>query len=273
MNQSLANSDAEKSNAEKPNAAKADPTEESSAAREKKALHRDYVRDALDTLVQGLAPYAEDRLRDVYRDNWMRYAKSSFRRPREQAKTQGNEFEWDAHSTLTVIWDQWNAVFRQHLGHYERSLVSELREFRNRWAHQRQLNFDDTYRVLDSIERLLTAIGCDELASDIYDSKQELLEREFSDKLNADQRRRHNQQNKWWTIGVYVICCIAIVAQMILSWQSSSYLLAGFVVVVFIFLIYQRLRTEPVVYGPRECRKCFRIIYTPDCPYCGRKNN
>jgi len=240
---------------------------------DKEPLHRDYVRDALDMLVQGLAPYAEDRLRDVYRDNWMRYAKSSFRRPRDHAPNQGKEFVWDAHSTLTVIWDQWNAVFRQHLGHYERSLVSELREFRNRWAHQRQLNFDDTYRVLDSIERLLTAIGCDELASDIYDSKQELLEREFSDKFNEDQRRRHNQQNKWWTIGVYVICCIAIVAQMILSWQSSSYLLAGFVVVVFIFLIYQRLRTEPVVYGPRECRKCFRIIYTPDCPYCGRRGN
>ena len=236
------------------------------------ALQRDYVHEALQKLTEGLAPYAEGKLQAVFRDDWKRSAKASFRRPREGSPSQKqDEFIWDAHSTLTVVWDQWNAVFRQHLGHYERSLVSELREFRNRWAHQRQLNFDDTYRVLDSVERLLSAIGCDELACEIYETKQELLEREFSDKVKEEQRTRQNQQNKWWTIAVYITCCIAIVAQMILSWQSSGYLIAGFVVLVFIFLIYQRLQVEPVVYGPHECRKCFRIIYTADCPYCKRK--
>lgn len=236
-------------------------------------LQRDHIQDALQKLTEGLAPYAEGKLQTVYRDDWMRYARASFRRPREKRSGQNSdEFQWDAHSTLTVVWDQWNAVFRQHLGHYERSLVSELREFRNRWAHQRQLNFDDTYRVLDSVERLLSAIGCDELASDIYETKQELLGREFSDKINDEQRAHQNNQNKWWTIGVYVTCCIAIVAQMILSWNSSGYLIAGFVVLVFMYLIFQRLKTEPVVYGPRECRKCFRIIYLSDCPYCKRKH-
>ncbi len=251
----------------------ATPRGKDSVLPERTGMPRDYVRDALDTLTRGLAPYAESKLRVVFHDEWQRYAKSSFRRPREQSGSHDEEFVWDAHSTLTVMWDQWNAVFRQHLGHYERSLISELREFRNRWAHQRQLNFDDTYRVLDSIARLLTAIGCDELSQEIYDSKQELLEREFSNKINEQQRSRHNLQNKWWTIGVYAVCCIAIVAQMILSWASSSYLLASFVVIVFIYLIYQRLRTEPIVYGPRECRRCFRIIYTPDCPYCAAKHN
>ncbi|MBL4885156.1 MAG: hypothetical protein JKY95_11560 [Planctomycetaceae bacterium] len=237
------------------------------------SLQRDYIQDALTKLTEGLAPYAEGKLQAVYRDNWMRYAKASFRRPREKSPgSKSNEFDWDAHSTLTVVWDQWNAVFRQHLGHFERSLVSELREFRNRWAHQRQLNFDDTYRVLDSVERLLSSIGCDELASEIYETKQELLQREFSDKINDEQRAHQNNQNKWWTIGVYVTCCIAIVAQMILSWSSSGYLIAGFVVLVFMFLIFQRLKTEPVIYGPRECRKCFRIIYISDCPYCKRKH-
>ncbi len=236
---------------------------------------RDYVREGLDTLTQGLAPYVESKLRMVFHDDWERHARSSFRRPREQPAggNQDDSFVWDAHSTLTVMWDQWNAVFRQQLGHYERSLISELREFRNRWAHQRQLNFDDTYRVLDSIARLLNAIGCDDLSQEIYDSKQELLERQFSDKINEQQRSRHNLQTKWITISVYIICCIAIVIQMLLSWSSSGYLLATFVVVVFIYLIYQRLRTEPVVYGPRECRRCFRIIYTRECPYCGSKQN
>ncbi len=261
-----------------PEATKEPATASSAASKSEKqkkvpvALQRDYVQEALQKLVEGLAPYAEGKLQAVFRDDWKRSAKASFRRPREKSANQNkDEFIWDAHSTLTVVWDQWNAVFRQHLGHYERSLVSELREFRNRWAHQRQLNFDDTYRVLDSVERLLSAIGCDELAGEIYETKQELLEREFSDKIKEEQRTQQNKQNKWWTIGIYITCCIAIVAQMILSWQSSGYLIAGFVVLVFIFLIYQRLQADPVVYGPHECRKCFRIIYTADCPYCKRK--
>ena len=33
------------------------------------------------------------------------------------------------------MWDQWNEVFRKTLGFAERSLVSELRDVRNRWAH------------------------------------------------------------------------------------------------------------------------------------------
>jgi uncharacterized membrane protein len=37
---------------------------------------------------------------------------------------------------LTVLWNQWNNVFKKTLGHTERSLVSELREHRNKWAHQ-----------------------------------------------------------------------------------------------------------------------------------------
>ncbi len=242
------------------------------AAESQTELQRDYVRDALEVLTNALGPYVESQLRATFGDQWKRNARSSFRRPREESPGgKSDDFTWDAHSALTVMWDQWNAVFRQHLGHYERSLVSELREFRNRWAHQRQLNFDDSYRVLDSIERLLSAIGCDEDARKIYDTKQELLGREFSDKINEEQITKQNVRNKWWTVGVYIVCCIAIVAQMILSWSSSGYLIAGFVVLVFIYLIYQRMQFEPVIYGPRECRKCFRIIYTQECPYCGKK--
>lgn len=40
----------------------------------------------------------------------------------------------DPHFLLRVMWDHWNTVFRTVLGHAE-SLVSELREARNRWAH------------------------------------------------------------------------------------------------------------------------------------------
>ena len=35
-----------------------------------------------------------------------------------------------------LMWDAWNDVFRKTLGQAERSLVSELRDVRNKWAHQ-----------------------------------------------------------------------------------------------------------------------------------------
>ena len=34
------------------------------------------------------------------------------------------------------MWESWNDVFRKTLGPAERSLVSELRDVRNKWAHQ-----------------------------------------------------------------------------------------------------------------------------------------
>ena len=41
----------------------------------------------------------------------------------------------------------------------ERSLVSELRENRNAWAHQEPFSGEDTIRMLDSAQRLLTAVS------------------------------------------------------------------------------------------------------------------
>ena len=65
----------------------------------------------------------------------------------------------DAAALLKVMWDSWNDVYRNTLGHAEHSLVSELRDVRNRWAHQEQFSSDDTYRALDSTHRLLTAVS------------------------------------------------------------------------------------------------------------------
>ena len=52
--------------------------------------------------------------------------------------------------------ESWNDVFRRTLGQAERSLVSELRDLRNKWAHQESFSTDDAYRAFDSAGRLLT---------------------------------------------------------------------------------------------------------------------
>ncbi len=45
-------------------------------------------------------------------------------------------------------------MFRKVLGPAERSLLSELRDHRNKWAHQEPFSSDDAYPVLDSAGRL-----------------------------------------------------------------------------------------------------------------------
>ena len=65
----------------------------------------------------------------------------------------------DAAGLLRVMERSWNQVFRSSLGRTERSLVNELRDVRNRWAHQETFSTDDAYRALDSTQRLLAAVG------------------------------------------------------------------------------------------------------------------
>jgi len=84
------------------------------------------------------------------------------------------------------MWDQWNQVFRYKLGMAERSLVSELREYRNRWAHQDLFSDDDSYRVLDSAQRLLMAVGAHEAATLIEDRKIDVMRNILGRRVNDE---------------------------------------------------------------------------------------
>ena len=72
--------------------------------------------------------------------------------------------DMDAAALLKMMWQSWNEVFRVALGHPERSLVSELRAVRNNWAHQKPFSDENAYRALDSIHRLLDAVGSPQAA-------------------------------------------------------------------------------------------------------------
>ena len=96
--------------------------------------------------------------------------------------------DWDVSVLLKLMWESWHDVFRQTLGHTERSLVSELRDYRNKWAHQESFSSDDTYRSLDSAGRLLTAISAPQ-ADDIEKMKTELLRLRFDEQVRSEKRK------------------------------------------------------------------------------------
>ena len=116
------------------------------------------VGKALELLRDGLRPFVTRELEAKHGKYWITAVTTGW--PRDLDWREGEDApQMDAAVLLRMMWDQWNAVFNRTLGFTERSIVSELRETRNKWAHQETFSSDDAYRGLDSAARLLTAIS------------------------------------------------------------------------------------------------------------------
>lgn len=145
------------------------------------------VGKALELLREGLAPFVERELVSEYGKYWVTQVTASW--PHDvDWNGDTDEPHLDIAVLLRIMWEQWNQVFKRTLGHSERSLVSELRETRNRWAHQGAFSSDDAYRALDSAERLLTSVSAPE-ASAVGKMKIELLRVRYEEQLRSDKRR------------------------------------------------------------------------------------
>lgn len=110
------------------------------------------VAAALEVVTPPLRRFVEIEMRRVHRDHWERVARSGLAH-----LPPGRDF--DLAALLSTITSNWQSVFRHKLSPMDRSLVGELRETRNRWAHQEPFSDDDAVRALDTTQRLLRAIG------------------------------------------------------------------------------------------------------------------
>ena len=147
--------------------------------------NRERVGNALELLRNGLAPFVDremkapqkqvpvDRIRRIVEDTHLRD------KPIEQ---------WDVAALLRLMTDVWRELFQDTLGYSGRSLVSELRDWRNQWAHQERFSSDDTDRVLDSAERLLTAISST-LAAEVGQMKMDLRRLVYDEQVRSETRR------------------------------------------------------------------------------------
>ncbi|MCC7486352.1 MAG: DUF499 domain-containing protein [Burkholderiales bacterium] len=148
--------------------------------------NHDRVGKALELLRTGLAPFVEREFRSVYQADAP--AKALVFLGEDRINARKPLAEWDAAALLKLVWESWNDVFRRTLGRAERSLVQELRDHRNKWAHQESFSGDDAYRVLDSVSRLLAAVTAPE-ADEIETMKMELLRVRFEEQVRTEKRR------------------------------------------------------------------------------------
>ena len=152
------------------------------------------VGNALQLLGAGLGPYIVGMLREAAgRGNYVP----------DDADTIG-DIEGDVAAMLRVMAAGWNDVFRDHLGPTERSLVSEIRETRNRWAHMESFDEDDLDRALDSIGRLLVGIGARAEGERVHKAKHRLRRQRYgsekvatapanSEKVNAPPAKEESE--------------------------------------------------------------------------------
>ena len=150
--------------------------------------NRERVGKALESLKAGLGPFVE---REVQRARKARRIDdetlSRFMADARIGKRPVTE--WDVAALLKLMSELWHHLFRAILGHAERSFVSELREHRNRWAHQEPFSSDDAYRVLDTASRLLTSISAPQ-AAEVEKLKMELLRVRFDEQARGERRKQ-----------------------------------------------------------------------------------
>jgi predicted AAA+ superfamily ATPase len=144
------------------------------------------VGKALALLSGGLAPFVERECKAKYGEGWV---KAVTRADTSAIQSSKKVSASDAQFLLRVVWDEWNSVFRNVLGQSERTYVSELRDVRNRWAHQDTFSGDDAYRSLDSIHRLLLAVSAADEAVEVDKMRQELLRSRFAEQARQTQRK------------------------------------------------------------------------------------
>lgn len=144
------------------------------------------VGKGLEFLRSGLSEFAQREFQSKFGDK----ALAEAQRYLATDRLRGNKpiTEWDVAALLRLMWESWNDVFGRTLGHAERSLVSEIRTVRDRWAHQENFSSDDTDRALDSMERLLAAVSAAQ-SEEVRHMKQE-LRREMYDQQVRNEKKK-----------------------------------------------------------------------------------
>jgi len=149
--------------------------------------NQERVSKAMDLLRVGLAPFVDREVQSAVKAGTVRM--DAVRRFSEDPNLgQKPIAQWDVAGLLKLMWETWNDVFGRTLGRADRSLVQELRDWRNKWAHQEPFSSDDADRALDSMNRLLTSVSAPQ-ADEIVKMKMELRRLVFDEQVRGEKRK------------------------------------------------------------------------------------
>ncbi len=145
--------------------------------------HNERVGRALDAVRDGIKPICEAAWIAAYGDGWAEAVQS-----RDRGAI-GPPEPNDLIFLLKGMQNTWQEVWRHRLGQAERAYTSELRDSRNNWAHQGQFSTDDTYRMLDTAERLLKSLSAADEVTIVQGLKRDLQRQTFDEQARGERRK------------------------------------------------------------------------------------
>ena len=149
--------------------------------------NRDRVGKAFDLLSEGLLDTVDEVMTGAYGGgNWNElWAEEDNQRRGGPARTYAKH---DVQVELRALTEQ-GYRFKDVLSRAQQGFASELREARNLWAHNEPFSSDDTSRALDTMERLLHAVGAVNSAEDIRKLRVDLQRTVFEDQTRKQVKR------------------------------------------------------------------------------------
>ncbi len=141
------------------------------------------VGRALDAVRDGIRPTCETAWAAAYGADWQEEVRRRDRGAIDEAAP--DDLMW----LLKGMQNTWQEVWRRRFGQAERAYTSELRQFRDNWAHQRSISTRDTDRMLDTAERLLQAFGAAEQLKTVQGLKSDLRRQTYEEEARSERRR------------------------------------------------------------------------------------
>ncbi|KAL6073235.1 ATP-binding protein [Balamuthia mandrillaris] len=154
------------------------------------------VGRALVHLHSGLKPFVRECLLTKFgEERWVEAVRQELQpsgaaHMERRTPISESELKLDTHNMLSLIIRMWPSVFQSFLPSPARNLVFELRDTRNRWAHQHSFSQEDTYRCLDSTERLLLLLNSAELAALLSEMRKSYL-LVMAETIQREEQQRH----------------------------------------------------------------------------------
>ncbi len=147
--------------------------------------NRERATSAFDILTEGLRPFVVRQMRGQQGHGWWPEAQQKYG-PSVGAKPEN----LDALALLKLMRDNWRSIFAHALGPLEQGYVTELLEYRNRWAHQKAFSSADTDRLLDTTERMLTAVSAAAQVAEVQKIGAELARAMYAEQARQQTRSR-----------------------------------------------------------------------------------
>jgi len=107
---------------------------------------------------RGYEPFVIHVFKSTHGEVWQETLRTT---PEIRVPLDANTIQLDATALVRIILAHWDTTFTRVLDKRDRALFYELRQIRNRWAHQAPLTDDDVDRMADTVLRLLTSIRAD----------------------------------------------------------------------------------------------------------------